>query len=99
MIYRRLTLTDQSYEVSCHDKNFVLCSMRYGVIEKINLVEKSASKMFAAAGYHAVVCDVFTVSVSYNCNICGICRTCHTRLHICSRQLCITAPNSVSLGC
>ena len=44
MIYRRLIVTDQSYEVSCHDKNFVLCTMRFscpaGVIEKINLLEK-----------------------------------------------------------
>ena len=38
-----LSETDQSYEVSCHDKNFVLCPMRYscsGVIEKINLREE-----------------------------------------------------------
>ena len=30
--------------MSCHDKKFVLCPMRCGVIEKINLLEKSASK-------------------------------------------------------
>ena len=28
MIYRSLIVTDQSYEVSCHDKNFVLCPDR-----------------------------------------------------------------------
>ena len=46
MNYQRLIVTDQIYEVSCHDKNFVLCPMRFscpaqGVIEKINLLEKS----------------------------------------------------------
>ena len=40
MIYRRLIVTDQSCDVSYHDKNFVLCPMRFsglGVIEKINI--------------------------------------------------------------
>ena len=67
VIYRKLIVTDQSYEGSCHDKNFVLCPMMIscpaqgvGGIEKINLLrENRRLKMFAVAGYHAVVCDAF----------------------------------------
>ena len=44
-------VTDQRYEVSCHDKNFVLCPMRFALLR--------GDKMFAVAWYHAVVCDAF----------------------------------------
>ena len=45
MIYRKLIVTDQSYEVSCQDINFVPCPMRFSCLvrvdtEKINLLEK-----------------------------------------------------------
>ena len=45
MIYRRLIVTDQSYEVSCHDKNFVLCPKKFSAAllrsdREINLLEK-----------------------------------------------------------
>ena len=41
MIYRRLIVTDQSYEVSCSDKSIVLClaALLRGGREK-NLLEK-----------------------------------------------------------
>ena len=29
MIYWKFVVADQSYEVSCHDKNFVLCPIRF----------------------------------------------------------------------
>ena len=29
LIYRKLIVIDQSYEVSCHDKNFVPCPLRF----------------------------------------------------------------------
>ena len=41
MISQKLIITDQSYEVSCQDINFVPCSMRFSCpAEKINLLEK-----------------------------------------------------------
>ena len=41
MIYQKLIITDQSYEVSCQDINFVPCPMRFSCpAEKINLLEK-----------------------------------------------------------
>ena len=41
MIYQKLIITDQSYEVSCQDINFVPCHMRFSwPAEKINLLEK-----------------------------------------------------------
>ena len=45
MIYWKLIVTDLSNEVSCHNKNFVPCSMRFscsGMIQgKINLLEEN----------------------------------------------------------
>ena len=54
------TVTDQIYEVSFQNINFVpspwgLAALLRVDTEKINLLEK----MFAVAGYHAVVCDAF----------------------------------------
>ena len=46
MIYQKLIVTYQSYEVSCQDINFVPCPMRFSCpaqgqdTEKINLLEK-----------------------------------------------------------
>ena len=41
MIYQKLIITDQSYEVSCQDINFVPYPMRFSCpAEKINLLEK-----------------------------------------------------------
>ena len=45
MVYWKLIVTDQSYEVSCQDINFVPCPMRFSWptqydTEKINLLEK-----------------------------------------------------------
>ena len=45
MIHRKLIVTDQSYEMSCHEKNCVPCPMRFscparGDIEKVNLLKK-----------------------------------------------------------
>ena len=41
MIYQKLTITDQSYKVSCQDINFVPCPMRFSCpAEKINLLGK-----------------------------------------------------------
>ena len=41
MIYQTLIRTDQSYEVSCQDINFVPCPMRFNCsAEKINIFEK-----------------------------------------------------------
>ena len=41
MIYKKLIITDQSYEVSCQDIYFVPCPVRLSYpAEKINLVEK-----------------------------------------------------------
>ena len=41
MIYQKLIITDQSYEISCQDINFVLCPMRFSCPEeKIKLIEK-----------------------------------------------------------
>ena len=65
MIYRKLIVTDQSYEVSCQDINFVPCPMRFscpaqGRYRKNNSIRENwRVKMFAVAGYHAVVCDAF----------------------------------------
>ena len=40
MIYQKLIITDQSYEVSCQDTNFVPCPMRFSCpAEKIKLLE------------------------------------------------------------
>ena len=63
MIYRKLIVVDQSYEVSFQDINFVPCPMRfscpaqgwYGKMKSIG--ENWRVKMLARAGYHAVVCD------------------------------------------
>ena len=67
MIYQKLIITDQSYEVSCQDISFVPCPMRFSCpAEKINLLAKiGVVKMFAVAGYHAVVCDAF-ISLIYH---------------------------------
>ena len=62
MIFWKLIETDQSYELSCHDKNFVQCPIRFscpGDRENKSVRENRRVKMFAVAGYHAVVCDVF----------------------------------------
>ena len=63
MIYQRLIVTDQSYEVSCHDKKIVLCPRRFSCPaqrrENKTLRENRRVEMFAVAGYHAVVCDAF----------------------------------------
>ena len=65
MIYWKLIVTDQSYEVSCQDINFVPCPMRFschaqGRYRKNKSIrENSRVKMFAVAGYHTVVCDAF----------------------------------------
>ena len=64
MIYQSFIVTDQSYEVSCHDKNFDLCPMRFscpaqGDRENKSVRESRRVTMFAVAGYHAVVCDAF----------------------------------------
>ena len=45
MIYQKIIVTDQSYEVSCHDKNFIPCPMSLAALlrgdtEKINMLEK-----------------------------------------------------------
>ena len=45
LIYRKFIVTDQNYEVSCHDKKFVPCPIRFGCpaqgdTEKINMLEK-----------------------------------------------------------
>ena len=67
MIYRRLIVTDQSYEESCQDINFVLCHMRFSrpardwYRKNKSIRENLRVKMFAVAGYHAVVCDAFIV--------------------------------------
>ena len=65
MIYRKLIVTYQNYEVSCQDLNFVPCPMRLAVLLRVD-TEKNRSirenwrvKMFIVAGYHAVVCDAF----------------------------------------
>ena len=64
MIYRRLIVTVQSYEVSCHDKNFVLCPMRFscpaqGDRENKSLRDNRRVKMLAVAGYYSVILDAF----------------------------------------
>ena len=63
MINQKLIITDQSYEVSCQDMNFVPCPMRLSCpAEKINLLRENwRVKMFAVARYHAVVCDAFII--------------------------------------
>ena len=41
MIYQKLIITDQSYEVSCQGINFVPCPMRFSCpADKMNLEEK-----------------------------------------------------------
>ena len=40
MIYQKLIITDQSYEVSCQDINFVPYSMRFSCPAEKNLLEK-----------------------------------------------------------
>ena len=41
MFYQKLIITDQSYEVSCQNINFVPCPMRFSCsAEKINLFVK-----------------------------------------------------------
>ena len=55
MIYRKLIVTNQNYEVSSHDKtkkHFIRlsCPAQTG---------NRRVKLFAVAGYHAVVCDAF----------------------------------------
>ena len=61
MVYQKLIITDQSYEVSCQDINFDPCPMRFSCpcIENKSIRENWRVKMFAVAGYHAVVCDAF----------------------------------------
>ena len=65
MIYWKLIVTDQSYEVSCTDINFVPRPMRFSCPtqgwhrENKYIRENWGVKMFAVAGYHAVVCDAF----------------------------------------
>ena len=61
MIYWKLIVTDQSYEVSCQDINFVPCPMRFSCPtqgscrENKSITENWRVKMFAVAGYHAVI--------------------------------------------
>ena len=51
MIYQKLIITDQSYEVSCQDINFVPCPMRFSCpAEKINLLGKLASENVCSGG-------------------------------------------------
>ena len=65
MIYRKLIITDQSYEVSCRAINFVPRPMRFSCPaqdryrETKSIRENWRVKMFAVAGYHAVACDAF----------------------------------------
>ena len=64
MIYRKLIVSDQSNEVSCHNKDFSLCLVglgcsRPGVKEKNKSGKIGVWKRLAVAGYHAVVCDAF----------------------------------------
>ena len=41
MIYQKLIITDESYEISCRDINFVPWPIRFSCpAEKINLLEK-----------------------------------------------------------
>ena len=65
MIYWNLIVTDQSYEVSCQDINFVPCPMRFswpaqGLYRENKSIRGNWQvKMFAVAGYHAVACSAF----------------------------------------
>ena len=60
MIYQKLIITDQSYEVSCQDVNFVPCPMRFSCPAENKFIRENCRvKMFAVAGYNAVVCDAF----------------------------------------
>ena len=53
------------HEVSCHDKNFVPCPMRFscaaqGLYRENKAVRENwRVKMFAVEGYHTVICDAF----------------------------------------
>ena len=58
MIYWKLIVTDQSYEVSSHDKKFVPCPIRFNNENK-SVREYLQVKMFAVAGYHTVICNAF----------------------------------------
>ena len=65
MTYWKLIVTDQSYEVSCLDLKFFPGPMRFscptqGWYRKNKSIRENWQvKMFAVAGYHAVVCDAF----------------------------------------
>ena len=65
MIYWKLIVTDQSYEVSWQDINLVPCPMRFSCPTQgwyrrnKSIRENWRVKMFAVAGYHAVVCHAF----------------------------------------
>ena len=65
MIYWKLTVTDQSYEVFCTDINFVPRPMRFscptqGLYRENKYIRENwRVKMFAVAGYHTAVCDAF----------------------------------------
>ena len=69
MNYRKLIVTDQSYEVSCQDIYFVPCPMRLSCPaqgryrENKSIRENWRVKMFAVAGYHTVVHDAFIMNM------------------------------------
>ena len=58
MINQKLIITDQSYELSCKDINFVPCPMRFSCpAEKINLLEKIGDCIFLCfclADFHQI---------------------------------------------
>ena len=70
MIYQKLIVTDQSYEVPFQDINFVPCPTRFSCPaqgwykENKSIRENWQVKMFAVAGYHAVVCDAFIYTLT-----------------------------------
>ena len=68
MIYQKLIITDQSYEVSCQGINFVSCPMRFSCpAEKINQ-RKLASENVCSGGVSHSRLRCFYLFVYFLCN-------------------------------